>query len=74
MEFACARCGGVVTGGRCEECAQVYVTCCAECGNNIMFEQVDASQGQSLLRCTVCQNDFHLHMQVMDNRRDEWFN
>lgn len=65
MEFACARCGGVVQNGQCTACAAVYFTRCPRCGNTLEFVQVEVAD-ETMLRCQVCQNDSDLQMQVLD--------
>ena len=57
----CPRCSRELENGRCPDCGGMFIPSCLQCGNTLVFEEVDYN-GINLLRCGVCSNatDFEI--------------
>ncbi|HHV94197.1 MAG TPA: hypothetical protein GXX47_06665 [Firmicutes bacterium] len=57
----CPRCGSNLENYRCPGCGGLFIPRCAQCGNTLVFEEVEYN-GVGLLRCGVCSNqiDFEI--------------
>ncbi|MGI6567556.1 MAG: hypothetical protein GX341_06105 [Firmicutes bacterium] len=57
----CPRCITELQRGQCPDCGEFFIPSCSQCGNMLVFEEVDYN-GINLLRCGVCSNetDFEL--------------
>ncbi|NLY51839.1 MAG: hypothetical protein GX063_02910 [Firmicutes bacterium] len=65
----CPRCGSELEDSRCPHCGGLFMPSCSQCGNMLVFEEVDYN-GVNMLRCGVCSNETDFEIKFLSSQSE----